>query len=78
MDSVRQTEVLVKKYLSEQGVAKKKMKVSLSAHVTDFKNGLSKKLNTKISVVKDVSGKGKISIPFTSEEELERIINILK
>jgi len=76
--SVRQTEVLVKKYLSEQGVAKKKMKVSLSAHVTDFKNGLSKKLNTKISVVKDVSGKGKISIPFTSEEELERIINILK
>ena len=54
------------------------MKVSLSAHVTDFKNGLSKKLNTKISVVKDVSGKGKISIPFTSEEELERIINILK
>ncbi len=76
--SVRQTEALVKKYLSEQGVVKKKMKVSLSAHVTDFKNGLSKKLNTKISVVKDVSGKGKISIPFTSEEELERIINILK
>ncbi len=75
--SVRQTEALVKKHLSEQGVPKRKMKVTLSTSVTNFKNEFSKKINSKISIVKDTSGKGKISISFTSEEDLERIIKLL-
>lgn len=75
--SVRQTEVLVKKYLAEQGVPKKKMKVTLPANVTTFKNNFSKKLNSKVSVVKDAAGKGKISIPFASDDDLERIIKLL-
>lgn len=75
--SVRQTEVLVKKYLAEQGVPKKKMKVTLPANITTFKNNFSKKLNSKVSVVKDAAGKGKISIPFASDDDLERIIKLL-
>lgn len=76
--SVRQTESLVKKYSGEQGVVKKKMKLTLSSSITNFQTQFSKKLKTKVSVSKTSNGKGKISILFTSEEELERIIHILK
>ncbi|HOF45982.1 MAG TPA: ParB/RepB/Spo0J family partition protein [Bacteroidales bacterium] len=76
--SVRQTESLVKKYNAEQGVVKRKMKLTLSPSVTDFQVEFSKKLKTKVSISKTSTGKGKISIPFTSPEDLERIINILK
>lgn len=74
--SVRQTEALMKK-LSEENGARKKMKVSLSADITDFKTRFSKKLNAKVSVSKDHQGKGKISIAFASEEELAKIIKLL-
>jgi ParB family chromosome partitioning protein len=76
--SVRQTESLVKKYNAEQGVVKRKMKLTLSPSVTDFQVEFSKKLKTKVSISKTSTGKGKISIPFTSPEDLVRIINILK
>jgi ParB family chromosome partitioning protein len=76
--SVRQTESLVKKYNAEQGVVKRKMKLTLSPSVTDLQVEFSKKLKTKVSISKTSTGKGKISIPFTSPEDLVRIINILK
>ncbi|MCQ2286231.1 MAG: ParB/RepB/Spo0J family partition protein [Bacteroidales bacterium] len=75
--SVRQTEALVKKYASENPSAKKKMKVTLSSQITDFQNNFSKKIKAKVSITKDSKGKGKISIPFTSEEDLLRIVNLL-
>lgn len=75
--SVRQTETLVKKHTSEFKTVKTKIKITLSDEVNQFMSSLSKKLNSKVSVNKDLSGKGKITIPFTSDEDLKQIISKL-
>ena len=75
--SVRQTEALVKKYISEIKPVKTKVKVILSDNVMAFSKKLSEQLKTKVGVQKDISGKGKISIRFNSNEELENIIKSL-
>ena len=41
--------------------------------MVNFQISLSKKLNAKVIVNKGISGKGKISIPLQSEEELKKI-----
>ena len=75
--SVRQTETLVKKHTSEFKPTKTKIKITLSDEVNQFMSSLSKKLNSKVSVNKDLSGKGKITIPFTSDDDLKQIISKL-
>ena len=75
--SVRQTETLVKNYTAEVKPTKTKVKVALADHVMNFSRKLSEKLKTKVSIQKDITGKGKISIPFKSNEELENIIKSL-
>ncbi|MBQ7490456.1 MAG: ParB/RepB/Spo0J family partition protein [Bacteroidales bacterium] len=75
--SVRQAENLVKKYSSEIPSAKKKVKMTLSSQITDFQANFSKKLKAKVNISKDPSGKGRISIPFSSDEDLMRIVNLL-
>ncbi len=63
--------------MSDEVGTRKKMKVSLSTDITDFRSRLSKKLNAKVSVTKDHHGKGKITIPFASDEELAKIMKML-
>lgn len=75
--SVRQTEALVKQYSVEFKKPKTKIKITPSDEVVNFQTSLSKKLNAKVIVNKDISGKGKISIPFQSEEELKKIMSLL-
>ena len=75
--SVRQAENLVKKYSSEIPSAKKKVKLTLSSQITDFQANFSKRLKAKVNISKDPSGKGRISIPFSSDEDLMRIVNLL-
>ncbi len=74
--SVRQTEDLVKN-LKSGPVSKTKTK-----QIPDFvKNNikpLSEFFGQKISVVMNANGKGKINIPFHSEEDFNRIKNLLK
>ena len=41
-----------------------------------LKKRLSDFLNTKVQLTCSAKGKGKISIPFANEEELERIMNV--
>jgi len=72
--SVRQTEVLVKQYTTEGKPVKIKVKVALSDEVITFSRKLSEQLKVKVSIQKGITGKGKISIPFNSNEELENII----
>jgi ParB family chromosome partitioning protein len=72
--SVRQTEALIKKYMADVKPAKTKVKIALSDNVMTFSRQLSERLNTKVSIKKDISGKGNISIRFKSNEELEQII----
>lgn len=49
----------------------------LSEEYTELRNRLSERFSTKVQMTCSQQGKGKISIPFASEEELERIITLL-
>ncbi len=74
--SVRETEALAKR-LSQTVKPKRKITVRLSDQVQSFKDGFSAKLGSKVSIVKDAKGIGKITIPFKSDDELSKIIKIL-
>jgi len=76
--SVRQTETLVKKTLEGARNKKSKVKITLSDEVRTAQTAISKKLNTKVNIKKDISGKGQIQIPFTSDEELKHILDLLQ
>ena len=76
--SVRQTETLVKKTLEGARNKKTKVKITLSDEVRTAQTAISKKLNTKVSIKKDISGKGHIQIPFASDEELKNILSLLQ
>lgn len=76
--SVRQTETLVKKTLEGAQNRKTKVKLTLSDDVRTAQSAISKKLNSKVNIKKDISGKGHIQIPFTSDEELKRILDLLQ
>jgi ParB family chromosome partitioning protein len=77
--SVRETETLVKNY--QDGL---KPKTSKTAKSTSFvvldtdKKELASKLGTKVDVKIDANGKGKITIPFKSEADFQRILNLIK
>ena len=78
--SVRQVEELVKtaKDHDEASSSKKgnEGKKSLPAEFNVLQKRLSDFFNTKVEMSCSAKGRGKISIPFSSEEELERIINM--
>ena len=74
--SVRQTEELVKNLKStETRSAKKK---SVPNFIKDSILEISNYFGHKISITIDKKGKGKLSIPFDSEEDFNRIKNLLK
>jgi len=75
--SVRETEAIVKKHTSEIKPAKKKIKLTLPDEEMAFSRKLSDKLKSKVAIQKDITGKGKISILFNSNEELKNIIQSL-
>ena len=76
--SVRQTETLVKNALEGTQNRKTKVKITLSDAVRTAQSAIAKKLNTKVNIKKDISGKGHIQIPFASDEELKRILDLLQ
>jgi ParB family chromosome partitioning protein len=60
-------------------VAKKKIATApqLPEEFTMLRKRLSDLFQTKVSMTCSAKGKGKISIPFANEEELERIMNAI-
>ena len=78
--SVRKVEEIVKRLNSGEEVETGKKKPGASSQLSEefdiLKQRLSSFLNTKVQMTCSPKGKGKISIPFSSEEELERIMNI--
>ena len=81
--SVRQIESMVKQ-LSEGGSVKTKTGTrirqkgsNLSADYNLLREGLRKIFKTRVEMTCSSNGKGKISIPFSGEAELERIIEML-
>ena len=76
--SVRQTESYIKTLLTE----KKKKKITkqqeeLVRYIKSLEQTLSSELGTKIKIV-NRNNKGKIEIPYSSAEDFERIIKIIK
>lgn len=74
--SVRQTEDLVKNLKS--GVIAKPKKVTVPTYVKNSKKEISTFFGHKIDITVGKNGRGKISIPFHSEEDFNRIKNLLK
>jgi len=80
--SVRKVEELVKSLGEGETVISGKRKIApkrgkLPEEFNLLKQHLSGFFNTKVQLTCSEKGKGKISIPFNNEEELERIIGIL-
>ena len=78
--SVRQVEEMVKALNEGQSIKDARSSVKntsakrLPDEYNELRNHLSEVFSTKVQMTCTQQGKGKISIPFASEEELERII----
>ena len=76
--SVRQVEEIVKESRAETSLAlKKNPAANLSFTQKKIKEDLSEMLSAKVQLESNDRGKGKLTIPFTSEKELERIVELL-
>ncbi|MCS5641520.1 MAG: ParB/RepB/Spo0J family partition protein [Candidatus Marinimicrobia bacterium] len=76
--SVRQTEALVKKYSeSFKNNLKVKIVVPKQSDVIHIENDLISLLGTKVAIKKNQKGKGKIQIEFYSENDFQRILEII-
>ena len=74
--SVRQTEDLVKNF--KTGTTTKQKKKGVPAFVKNSLKDINEYFGHKVDVTVGNNGKGKISIPFHSEEDFNRIKNLLK
>ena len=76
--SVRQVEELAKKLKDGQALkaANKGAKSSLPGEFSLLRKGLEELLGTKVSLQMGAAGKGKISISFDNEEQLEHIMHV--
>lgn len=78
--SVRTVEDMVQKLKSGEDVVSGKKKIApkqqMSDSYSDLKQHLSDYFKTKVQLTCSPKGKGKISIHFSDEEQLERIINL--
>ena len=76
--SVRQVEEMVRSIANGQQTVKKKTEAKAPSEEFDLlKEQLSNFFQTKVQLVCNKKGKGKITIPFASEEELEKLISLL-
>ena len=80
--SVRKVEELVKRLtdgetVSLKGQTLRPRKTQLSREYSLLRDSLSECFQTKVQFTCSDRGKGKITIPFSNEEEMERIVSIL-
>jgi ParB family chromosome partitioning protein len=76
--SVRQVEDMVKGVKKEKGQPAKKTETSeLSFSQQKIKDDLSDFLNANVELQSNSKGKGKITIPFNTEKDLDRIMELL-
>ena len=78
--SVRKVEELVQALKNGDDIESGKKKIiarnQLPEEFCELRNQLASFLNTKVQMTCSPKGKGKISIPFANEAELERIMNL--
>lgn len=72
--SVRDTERIVKERQSDSGAkAQTKKNVKTPVFIKDAAPKFTNHLSTKVDIISNEKGKGKITIPFHSQEEFQRI-----
>ena len=76
--SVRQTEKLVKILKEGSSSISSSKKKALPSYIKDSLSEINSFLGQQIDITINSRGKGKISIPFHSKEDFERIKNLLK
>jgi len=78
--SVRKVEEMVQQLKNGEDIVSGKKKIASRQPVPEeyaaLRQSLSDFLGTKVQLSCNSSGKGKISIPFANEDELERIMNM--
>ncbi len=76
--SVRQVEKMVRNYLNQDKKPKKKTTPSeLPENFKKIKHHLSEKFESKVDLKRNTKGHGQIVIPFKSDEDFTRILDIL-
>jgi len=76
--SVRATEELVRSLTNKEAPTAKKTNKQTPEYVTQASNEIADFFGAKIDVKAAANGKGKISIPFSSKEDFNRILKLLK
>ena len=74
--SVRQVEDLMRR-LKQSEEKTQTAKVMLPKHIQEIKSSLKARLNAKVDIKRNLKGKGSIVIGFSSDEELEKIIQFI-
>ena len=78
--SVRKTEEIIRELSQQQAKSnnnKKKEKEGIPEEYKQLKNHLAEYFNTNIDFKRNDNGRGKIIIPFKSDDDLERIMTLL-
>ena len=76
--SVRKVEEIVRSINEEEEEKSQYKKKELPKNYKDFKSSLGKLFGSRIGISVDKTGKGKIVIPFKSEQDFERIVKIIE
>ena len=75
--SVRKTEDLVRAISAPSKEAKEKKPIKNESHYRKIEEQLASRLSSKIELKADGAGKGKIIIPFLSDDDLNRILEMM-
>ncbi|WP_448518120.1 ParB/RepB/Spo0J family partition protein [Rhodoflexus sp.] len=78
--SVRKTEEAVRAMLTKPEAADKNKKPAriLNPEVVQLQNRLSNRYGTRVQISRNEQGKGEIKIPFFSDEDLNRLLELLE
>jgi ParB family transcriptional regulator, chromosome partitioning protein len=75
--SVRQTETLVNRMFKDQSKPVQTSSPDRSTHITQIESHLRDKLATKVRIVEKKGGKGEIHIQYFSNDDLDRLLEIM-
>ncbi len=75
--SVRAAEELVRELAGKKSGGAKKQKKELPQFINEAKNNFSNFFDAKIDIKASSNGKGKITIPFTSKDDFDRILKLI-
>ncbi len=75
--SVRQTEALVNRMFKDQSKPSAPDSFERSSHVTQLESILRDKLATKVRILEKKGGKGEIHIQYFSNDDLDRLLEIM-